>query len=204
MSRAKGFTLIEVMVALTLLSLIMVATIAALRTFGNTKVTLERVTNRVDEIRVVSGFLRNTVGAAMPVMREGAIDDTLEDTAGFGTYFWGDSTHLVWVSPLVAGTSLGGTFVMQMTYRDDKLEIQWHPYVSSVEALHWGDVESRVLLDDVDEFELAYLSAFGDEWVDEWAGIGANPVAVRMNIKSHGKYWPELVMRLDLGERNIQ
>jgi general secretion pathway protein J len=203
-SRTRGFTLIEVMIALTLLSMIMVATIAALRTFGNTKVTLEQMTNRVDEIRVVSGFLRNTIGAAMPVMRVGAIDDTLEDAAGFGTYFWGGPTHLVWVSRLVAGASLGGAFVMQVTYRDDKLEIQWHPYVRSVEALHGDDVQSRVLLDDVEEFELGYLPAFGDEWVDEWAGIGANPVAVRMNIKSRGKYWPELVMRLDLGESNTQ
>jgi general secretion pathway protein J len=93
---------------------------------------------------------------------------------------------------------------MQVTYRGDKLEIQWHPYVRPVEAFHWVEVESRVLLDNVEEFVLGYLSAFGDEWVDEWAGTGASPVAVRMNIKSRGKYWPELVMRLDLGESNTQ
>lgn len=204
MSRARGFTLLEVIVALTLLSMMMVATIAAMRSFGNTKVTLEQVTNRADEIRVVSEFLRNTVGAAMPLMREGVIDDTLEDAAGFGAYFWGGPEHLVWVSRLVAGADLGGAFVMQMTYRDDKLGIQWHPYVSSVEALNWEDVESRILLDDVEEFELGYLSAFGNEWVDEWTGVGFNPVAVRINIKSRGKYWPELVMRLGSGELNTQ
>jgi general secretion pathway protein J len=203
-SRSRGFTLLEVMVALMLLSMIMVATMAALRTFANTKATIAQVTNRVDEIRVVSEFLRNTVGAAMPVLREGVMEDALEDTTGIGTYFWGDAAQLVWVSRLVAGASLGGVFVMHMTYRDDKLELQWLPYVRSVEGLSWDEVEPRVLVDDVEEFELGYLSAFGGEWVDEWAGLAANPVAVRMNIKSGGKYWPEMVLRLDSGELNTQ
>jgi general secretion pathway protein J len=110
----------------------------------------------------------------------------------------------VWVSRLVAGASLGGVFVMHMTYRDDKLELQWLPYVRSVEGLSWDEVESRVLVYDVEEFELGYLSAFGGEWVDEWAGLEANPVAVRMNIKSGGKYWPEIVLRLDAGELSTQ
>jgi general secretion pathway protein J len=73
-SRLRGFTLIEVMIALTLLSMIMVAIIAAMRTFGNTKATIQQVTNRVDEIRVVSEFLRKTIGSAMPVLQQGGLD----------------------------------------------------------------------------------------------------------------------------------
>ncbi|MBK6738944.1 MAG: prepilin-type N-terminal cleavage/methylation domain-containing protein [Haliea sp.] len=107
MRRARGFTLLEVMLALVLLSMVMVATIAAMRTLGNTQAAIEEVTGRVDEIRVVSQFLRNTIGAAMPVMREGRVGETTEDFADMGTYFWGDRTQLVWVSPLVAGASMG-------------------------------------------------------------------------------------------------
>ena len=75
MRRARGFTLVEAVVALTILSMIMVATIATLRAFGNTNIAIKQVTQRVDEVRVVSAFLRNTIGNAMPVSREGAVGE---------------------------------------------------------------------------------------------------------------------------------
>ena len=49
----RGFTLIEVVVALSILSLLMLAVISALRTFGNTQVSLEKLTDRVDQMRTV-------------------------------------------------------------------------------------------------------------------------------------------------------
>lgn len=61
----RGFTLVEVMVALSILSLLLLATISALRTFGNTQVSVEKLTNRVDEVRTVSGFLRDTLQSAV-------------------------------------------------------------------------------------------------------------------------------------------
>lgn len=197
MSRAKGFTLVEVMVALTLLSLIMVATIAAMRTFGNTKTTIQQVTNRVDEVRVVSGFLRNTLGGAVPVARTGAFGDSFEQVENTGTYFWGGPTEIIWVSPLVAGANLGGAFVMRMAYVDGRLELKWHPYEATVGAYNWGELEPRVLLDNVEAFELGYLPAYGGDWVQDWPGSVLNPVSVRLNIKARERYWPELVVRLD-------
>lgn len=197
MSRAKGFTLVEVMVALTLLSLIMVATIAAMRTFGNTKATIQQVTNRVDEVRVVSGFLRNTLGGALPVVRAGAFGDSFEQVASTGTYFWGGPSEIMWVAPLIAGANLGGAFVMRMAYVDGRLELKWHPYEATVGAYSWGELEPRVLLDDVEAFELGYLPEYGAEWLQEWPGSESMPVLVRLTMKSRERYWPELVVRLD-------
>ena len=195
MNRSRGFTLIEVMIALTLLSMMMVATIAAMRTFGNTKATIGRVTDRVDEVRVVSEFIRNSLGAAMPLAREGRIDED-GDAPEIGTYFWGSPTSVVWVSPLLGGSGLGGVFVMRLTFADGKLGLTWHPYAKSVQAYSGEETESRELLRDVEEFELGYLDSFGGEWVEEWPGLASNPVAVRLNIKARGKYWPEMVVRL--------
>lgn len=195
MSRSRGFTLLEVMVALTLLSMMMVAVIAAMRTFGNTKVTIGQVTDRVDEVRVVSGFIRNSLGAAMPLAREGLIDEDA-DGPEVGTYFRGSPTSVVWVSPLLGGSGLGGVFVMRLAFADGELTLSWHPYVKSVQAYDSQELESRVLLQDVEEFEVGYLDSFGGEWAEEWSGQANNPVAVRLNIRSRGKYWPEMVVRL--------
>ncbi len=204
MSRVRGFTLLEVLVALTLLSMIMVATISALRTLGNTKTTIAQVTNRVDEIRVISEFLRNTIGAAMPVVRVGSTPEDFLDVASYGTYFAGDTTHVMWVAPLVAGADMGGAFVMQLALIENRLELRWHPYQSDVLAVNWDELEPRVLLESVEELQIGYLAAYGLDWLDLWAGAQRNPVAVRINIRAAEKYWPELVIRLSGAEMNLQ
>ncbi len=202
--RGRGFTLIEVMVALTLLSMIMVATIAAMRTLGNTRTSVGQLTGRVDEIRVVSEFLRNTIGAAMPVTRVGSSEATFTEGASYGTYFAGDAASLIWVAPLVAGADMGGVFILYLVMVDETLELRWLPYQSDVQAVDWSTVEPRKLLQSVEEFQVGYLAAYGQDWLDVWEGSQRNPVAVRINIRSAGKYWPELVIRLSGAEMNLQ
>lgn len=204
MRRVRGFTLIEVMVAVTLLSMVMVATIAAMRTLGNTRSSVEQLTERVDEIRVLSEFLRNTIGAAMPVTRVGSSEEMFTEGKSYGTYFAGDATRLMWVAPLVGGADMGGVFILYLARVDDTLELRWLPYQSEVQAVDWGAVEPRRLLQSVEEFEVGYLGAYGQEWTDIWEGSQRNPVAVRINIRSAGKYWPELVIRLNGAEMNMQ
>ncbi len=202
MSRQRGFTLLEVMIALVILSMIMVATMAALRGLGNTKATITLVTNRLDEVRVVSGFLRNSLGSAMPISVGEAGAPTFGSPEPSAAYFQGSSSEVVWVAPLIAGADLGGAFIMQLHYTDQRVELRWHPYRPSADAPNWPEVEPRVLLEDVEGFTIGYLGDYGGEWLEEWPESQANPVAVRLNIKSRNKYWPELVVRLDPGGLN--
>jgi general secretion pathway protein J len=184
--------------------MVMVATIAAMRTLGNTRVTVEKLTERVDEIRIVSEFLRDTVGSAMPVVRVGSSSESFSEGESYGTYFGGDTAHLMWVSPLVAGADIGGAFIMYLTLVDKQLQLRWYPYQSDVEAVNWNDLEPRILLQSVDEFQLGYLGFYGGEWLDLWDSSQRNPVAVRINIRAAKKYWPELIIRLNGAELNLQ
>ena len=52
----RGFTLIEVVVSLAILSLVLLGTVTGLRTLGNTQESLERVTDRAEEVRTVRFF----------------------------------------------------------------------------------------------------------------------------------------------------
>ena len=67
MRRARGFTLLEVLIAMSLLTLVMVAVLASMRTLGNTRTTLDQVIERIDQVRSVSGFLRTSIGGALPL-----------------------------------------------------------------------------------------------------------------------------------------
>ena len=60
-----GFTLVEVMVALSILSLVLLGTVTGLRTLASTQSALERKTSRMDEVRSVSGLLRDLMESAV-------------------------------------------------------------------------------------------------------------------------------------------
>ena len=192
------------MIALVLLSLVMVATIAAMRTLGNTKATIGKVTDRVDEVRVISEFLRTNLGAAIPVVRVGSSAEFFSDGGNYSTYFAGNATGLMWVAPLLTGADMAGAFILYLTLVDERLELKWHPYQMEADAVSWGVIEPRTLLASVEEFEVGYLAFYGGEWIDVWESTQRIPVAVRISIKSADRYWPELVVRLSGAEMNMR
>jgi len=196
MNRDRGFTLMEVMIALTILSMMMVAIVSSLRTFANTKATLEIKTARVDEIRMVSAFLRRSLEAAMPsgggsnVPTFDVVDDQL-------TYFLGTSSGLTWVAPVVGGSGFGGVNFMRLSLDGEELVLRWQPYRRDMAPVDWSRMKSRTLIQDVEEYRVSYRPSYGGEWLEVWSDSSSSPVSVRMNIKAGGKYWPELVVRLD-------
>ena len=193
MNRARGFTLMEVMIALTILSLMMVAIVASLRTFANTQVRLERTTARVDEMRMVSAFLRRSVEAAMS-SSGGSKVPTFDSIDERGTYFLGMASEFTWVAP-VAG--FGGVYFMHLGLEGEALAVRWQPYRRDVTPADWESMPARTLLEEVQEYRVSYLPAHGGEWMDDWSDLSSAPVSVRMRIKAGGKYWPELLIRLN-------
>lgn len=204
MKRWRGFTLLEVMVAITLLSMVLVATLAAMRTFGNTRSTLDQITGRVDEVRAVSEFLRGHLAAAMPVTRLGGKVNDVEADGAYGTYFLGDSRQVTWVAPFVAGVSLGGVFVMRLDYSDGNLELRWSPYQRKADDIDWAQIQPRVLLQSVESFEVGYLTTYDGAWEDKWLGAQQNPMAIRLAIQTDGRHWPELVVHLGGSRLNLR
>jgi general secretion pathway protein J len=193
-SRGAGFTLIEVIVALSILSLVMLATVTALRTFANTQSSLDSMTTRIDEVRTVSSFLRDS------------LDSTLFDSAGNGltlggyggqeaAYFAGDEKSLEWKAPILFGESFGGTFLLQLSKIESELVLRWQEPLPPGQPVEWEGAPSRVLAYDVEEFEVAFLAKFGDEWRSEWdSKNGESPALIKMNIKASERYWPELIV----------
>lgn len=204
MRGARGFTLLEVMVATTLLSMVVVATLAAMRTFGNTRATLDQVTGRVDEVRAVSEFLRGRLTAAMPVARLGGSVNDVRANGSYGTYFLGDSRQVTWVAPFVAGTSLGGVFVMRLEHTDGVLTLRWAPYQREADDIDWARIKPRVLARSVESFEVGYLATYDGDWEAQWLGAQENPVALRLSVQASGRYWPELVVHLGGAALNMR
>jgi general secretion pathway protein J len=186
----QGFTLIEVMVALTILSLIMLATITGLRTLAKTQSTLERMTARVDEVRTVSGFLRDTLGSAVVGSNKSRL--SLGGAPSEKTFFQASSDALAWKSTILFGESFGGAYLVRVAREGDSLVLRWQEPVRPGSIQDWGQAPSRLLVQNLDSFKVTFRPAYTSAWVDT-IPRDTVPALVRLQIQSSGRHWPDLI-----------
>lgn len=195
----RGFTLVEILVALVVLSLISLGTLTAMRTLGSTQEKLTATTDRVDELRQVSRFLRNTLRQAMPSPEQG----------GGGTWasmapkpsVQGSDREIVWLAPLTSVQGVSGLNRLRLYLDESTLRLQFAPYAPGSDDFTWdGFDEGHVLVEDVEEFAIAYRTATGEPWLDALEeNNSAMPQAVRITLKARGRYWPDLIVAPDRG-----
>jgi general secretion pathway protein J len=189
----RGFTLVEVMVALTILSLVMMATVTGLRTLANTQVAIERAAHRIDEIRSVSSFLRDILGSAV----------VGEDPGGLGritgevTYFLWGSDFLELESTVLFGERYGGSYLIRVGKENSALVLRWQEPPASGVPEDWEGASSRVMIENLEEFSLAIRGEYGEDWSSRTSvGDESLPVLVRLQMKAAGRDWPDLILQV--------
>lgn len=191
--RQRGFTLVEVVVALTIFSLIMLATVSAFRTLANSRTTLDGMTERIDEIRLVSGFLRGALQSTAPSERVGGL--TLGGSGDSSSHFAGSPDAVEWSAPLVFGEAYGGRFMLRLAREEGVLALRWLPPSHPGAQLDWTRSEMRPLVQGLEEFSLQYRGTYGGTWHDVWTPLDP-PSTLKMLIKADGRYWPEIIVNL--------
>jgi general secretion pathway protein J len=194
-ARCSGFTLVEVVVATAVLSLLLLATVSALRTLGNTQAALERHTSRVDEVRSVSGFLRDLMESAVMGSDSGGL--TLGGGSRSSTYFRVFEQGVEWKTSVLFGEAYGGTYIVRLARESEQLVMRWsEPRANGLPPDSWEEAPSRILVRDVEEFAVAVREEFDAEWSDSWLEERAAPALVRLQVKASGRYWPDLIMKV--------
>ena len=190
---ARGFTLIEMTVALAVMSLIMLATVTALRTLASTQMSLDHLTQRNDEIRSVSAFLRDAMElAAVQSGRRGLAAGGLRDKPSI---FEGTPTSLIWTTALRFGEGVGGTYVARIAQEGDAAVLRWQVPDSRGGYDDWNKAPSRTLITDLESLQVDFRRDFGGAWVAP-ADDGAPPGWVRVRIEAGGRFWPDVVMQV--------
>ncbi|MGH8162894.1 MAG: prepilin-type N-terminal cleavage/methylation domain-containing protein, partial [Rhodanobacteraceae bacterium] len=112
--RTRGFTLLEILLALVLMALAMVGVWGALRTATRLTHGADALIARSDRVRAVQGFLRDYLGGAQP-------QAFLRKHNEQARMFEGDSDKLRYVAPMPAQLGDGGLFVqtLQLVHGDD-------------------------------------------------------------------------------------
>jgi len=100
--KARGFTLLEVVLAMSLLAVGLALALGVLR--GATRATgnAEATAQRGERLRAVQGFLRRQVGGALPIAME------IDGTTGEAHVIAGDADKLELVASMPGYLSRGG------------------------------------------------------------------------------------------------
>jgi general secretion pathway protein J len=200
----RGFTLIELVVAMALLGAMMVLLYSGL-TFSlrswdagdaNGRLTADR--------RIGENFLRREISELFPMR--------WKDPMTLKFAFEGDAQHLRFVSSRPAGLSQGGLSLvgLQVEQADSSRvrNLVMRRAMPDDEAKDFGPLERAgrsILIADVDSVAFEYFGAENDfttpAWTASWPTPGRIPEMIRMRVKTgDGEWLPEMTVRIQLSE----
>jgi general secretion pathway protein J len=199
----RGFTLLELLVAITLLGLLMAALLGGLRLGARVWETGEARRDAGARVQVVQDFLRQRLAGALPFEVTMLAEGGRPEFAFRGT---GDEVRFAGALPEQLGA---GVYLMQLTLAaggDDgerrDLVLRWQPLdLEGGSADHPPEPEERVLVEGVEALELAYFGALdpreAPDWWPEWTQQDAFPGLVRVQLRfapDDLHHWPELIV----------
>jgi general secretion pathway protein J len=196
-ARSAGFTLVELLVAVTLLALLSVVLFGGLR-FGLR--ATETGTARLDwsaEIAAAAGFLRNEIADAQPLQKTGV-------DGGKVMAFDGDGGSIEFVASPPSPMAAGGWHVLHLFLERGPKGGRLVVTARLVRGENDGDtsvatVARAVLLDGVSSVDIAYFGAYvqGDQpaWHDRWQDEPQLPALVRLRLGfADGRKAPALLI----------
>jgi len=196
--RRRGFTLVEVLIALTLLSLLMLVLTGALRSMGEVE---ERVDQRIaaaDDHRAAVQLLGDVLGLVsarrFPLQNAGGPAEA--------PFFEAAADSLSWVGVMPARFGIGGRHYLHLGLEQGRLVLRYAPWTGAPGFAAWGQAQAQVLAAPVQALSLRYLDPATGQWSDAWPppGVAFNalpatllPEAVQIQVVGPEPAWPPLV-----------
>lgn len=200
--RQRGFTLLEILLALALLAFVMLGVWGALRGAARVTRSADAVMAQGEAVRTVQQFLRRYVSAAGPqpfVMADGAA----------ARMFDGDATSMEYVAPLPMQSGHAGLYIQTVSLQGEgagmSLRLSYRPYTEQ-QAANVQPVE-HVLLTNLrgGKFEYLAAAAFGKPpaWRGDWQATNGLPLAVRIHLDPAWRTrvgFPDMVIPVHTGQ----
>lgn len=195
--RQRGFTLLELLIGMVLLSLMLTLLFGALRLGARSWDSGDKRAEEIAQMRSVHGFLRRELGQVFLLRWKKDNDSRLA--------FDGGPDALKFVAPLAGQVGGGGLYLMGLTLEQGEagkrliLKRAVNPEAKDFSSLEQGD--STVLAEHLEKLGIAYFGALSPEgkagWQDKWDDARRLPQLLRLQIKtSDGRDWPDLVVPL--------
>lgn len=205
---AAGFTLLEMLVGLTLLGVLLILVYSALNLGLRAWDAGDRQVSMAAHERIVQSFLRRELGQVFPVRWRGIAESRIA--------FEGGKQEIRFVTALNLGAAIkdGGLQWGHLYLADDdrdgvrRRSLFLRREAFDLMAKDWDgldDAKPTRLVEGVSEMEISYLGLESDnaepKWSKEWNNPLRVPLAIKIVLKTDtGREVPALVVALKLGE----
>lgn len=194
---SNGFTLVELLVVMTLLSLVVLALGSSLRTMAQTQERLDASLTRTDELRVTDMFLRSILGRIAAHKKPG-----IRAQGENPFLFSGEASSISWIGVMPAGYGSGGRHFLQLKVEDDggegALVLRYSPWIDDASPPNWASAKRHVIAKPIASMQLQYQDAAIEppQWVAVWSSPDALPERVRVSLTGQNGVWPAAVVAM--------
>lgn len=194
MRGAGGFTLVELLIVLVLLSLLVLAMGSALRTASQTEERVDARLQRMDDLRIANGFLRSVLGR-VSAQKIG----TPVEVGASPFFFVGAPASMGWVGVMPARYGAGGRYHFRLGVADGGvLTLQFVPWTDASTPPDWSVAQNATLLSGVTGLALRYEDAAVEppDWSPQWTLIDRLPNRVAISVQTATGPWPDIIIPL--------
>jgi general secretion pathway protein J len=187
----NGFTLVELLVSMVLLSMVMAGMLSVMRSMAQAQDRVEHRLDLVDDLRVAVAFTETVMGhvSARKVPR------LLQ--AGESPYqFLARPQELIWVGVMPPRFGLGGRSYFRLALEPGQsgaaLVLRFAPWDGAPGLPDWNTVQSYEIARAVTSFAMSYEDAWqpGPQWVNTWQRVDSIPARVRIDLATESGPWP--------------
>ena len=198
-SKQHGFTLLELLIAMTLLGMLLVMLYSGFNVGIRGWDKGEEAVDRLNELRLTQEFLRRHLRQSVTVFRN-------DERDGRVLYFSGESDKIGWITPMLRYLGLGGLYYLELDLvendDDGQLRLRWFPYNPSdpEDVIDGDDAEQTILLHGVSDLKIDYFgSAEPDDdpdWHEHWENLQERPTLIRLSLNLKDNAWPDLIVAI--------
>ncbi len=193
---AKGFTLLEVLIGMSIMSVMMLLLFASLRICVQNWNAGEKKMEQVSEAAIVQGFLRHKLQTALP------LTDVVSEKKLFS--FQGEAQKIQFVAPMAASAARLGMQLFTLTLVSGnktvggQLSVDIKPFFASREEAEWKQ-ERIIILKNIQQLKFEYFEKNNQQgvWHSDWTDKQVLPQLVRITIElENGLLWPPIIIAL--------
>jgi general secretion pathway protein J len=202
----KGFTLVELLLAITLLSMLLALAYGGLHAATQATDRGQTILEESGRLRMAHQFVHKQLNQAIPLAFDQTEGKTTE--ADKAEIFIGSSNSIRFVGPMPGYLGFGGPQVQQLSIVSGKDGLELVLEHALVQGFEESRLTERAPVGLIDHIATAQFSFLGrDEegellpWVSAWEETDTLPVAIALDIEfEEGSYtdWPLLVAAIKI------